>query len=233
MWTTGAFRRNLVDNAILTSRCVKSSRSIRHNLTPSQAKLAQFRTLKRDPANPKHFNDSLMSNRSFRNPHLYTKLVEFVDVDERTTNFPKDIWDPEDVKEEWFADRIGASASVLIHAFHSHWTSIRSSTQTAPAPSPAFSHPHAPHTGYTPQPHGRATGQPPAEYQKARSEQQSAAQGAGKRSHLEFTSAKSDSSAGGSKSRHRETHRDRDRGAQDKSRYQPYGRDRGGREKWK
>lgn len=143
-----------------------------------EAKLAQFHTLKRDAANPKHFNDSLMSNRSFRNPHLYTKLVEFVDVDERTTNFPKDIWDPDDVKEEWFADRI-------------------------------------------------------AEYQKARSEQQSAAQGAGKRSHLEFTSAKSDSSAGGSKSRHRETHRDRDRAAQDKSRYQPYGRDRGGREKWK
>lgn len=48
-----------------------------------------------------------MSNRSFRNPHLYTKLVEFVDVDERTTNFPKDIWDPMDIKPEWYADRIG------------------------------------------------------------------------------------------------------------------------------
>ena len=47
-----------------------------------------------------------MSNRAFRNPHLYTKLVEFVDVDERTTNFPKRIWDPMDVKEEWYADRI-------------------------------------------------------------------------------------------------------------------------------
>ena len=50
-----------------------------------------------------------MSNRSFRNPHLYAKLVEFVDVDERTTNFPKDIWDPHDVQEDWFADRIGSS----------------------------------------------------------------------------------------------------------------------------
>src|ERR1700733_9715556 len=48
-----------------------------------------------------------MSNKSFRNPHLYTKLVEFVDVDERSTNFPKDMWDPNDVQEEWFADRIG------------------------------------------------------------------------------------------------------------------------------
>lgn len=35
-----------------------------------------------------------MSNRSFRNPHLYAKLVEFVDVDERETNFPKEMWDP-------------------------------------------------------------------------------------------------------------------------------------------
>lgn len=52
-----------------------------------------------------------MSNRSFRNPHLYAKLVEFADVDERSTNFPRDIWDPHDVQEEWFADKIGPSAS--------------------------------------------------------------------------------------------------------------------------
>lgn len=71
-----------------------------------ETKLTQFHDLKRDPINPKHFNDSLMSNRSFRNPHLYAKLVEFVDVDERTTNFPRDIWDPHDMREEWFANRI-------------------------------------------------------------------------------------------------------------------------------
>jgi len=77
-----------------------------------EAKLAQFNALKRDPQNPKHFNDSLMSNRSFRNPHLYAKLVEFVDVDERTTNFPLDIWNPEDVQDEWFADRIAERQKV-------------------------------------------------------------------------------------------------------------------------
>jgi hypothetical protein len=71
-----------------------------------EAKLAQFHALKRNPSNPIHFNDSLMSNRSFRNPHLYTKLVEFVDVDERSTNFPKELWDPADVDQSWFADRI-------------------------------------------------------------------------------------------------------------------------------
>ncbi|KAH9837226.1 HCNGP-like protein-domain-containing protein [Rhodofomes roseus] len=71
-----------------------------------EAKLTQFMSLKRDPNDPKHFNDSLMSNRSFRNPHLYTRLVEFVDVDERATNFPEELWDPTDVREEWYADRI-------------------------------------------------------------------------------------------------------------------------------
>ncbi|KAF7973684.1 hypothetical protein HWV62_14678 [Athelia sp. TMB] len=71
-----------------------------------EAKLAQFAALKRDPQHPKHFNDSLMSNRSFRNPHLYAKLVEFVDVDERTTNFPLDIWNPGDMRPEWFAEAI-------------------------------------------------------------------------------------------------------------------------------
>lgn len=58
-----------------------------------------------------------MSNRSFRNPHLYAKLVEFVDVDERTTNFPKELWDPRDVQEDWFADRIGPSTSFFSVSF--------------------------------------------------------------------------------------------------------------------
>ncbi|GAW08061.1 HCNGP-domain-containing protein [Lentinula edodes] len=57
---------------------------------------------------PKHFNDTVMSNRSFRNPHLYAQLVEFVNIDERTTNFPKDIWDPDEVRDgEWDAEKIG------------------------------------------------------------------------------------------------------------------------------
>ncbi len=84
------------------------------SLVTSQAKITTFLKLKRDPQNPRHFNDSLMANRAFRNPHLYAKLVEFVDVDERTTNFPKDMWDPLDVKEEWYADRIGTSQILAI-----------------------------------------------------------------------------------------------------------------------
>lgn len=82
-----------------------------------QTKLAQFCSLKQDSSSPKHFNDSLMSNRSFRNPHLYAKLVEFVDVNERITNFAKDLWDPDDVRPEWFADRIGVFSCCHIHPY--------------------------------------------------------------------------------------------------------------------
>jgi hypothetical protein len=76
-----------------------------------QTKLAQFHALKTSTP-PKHFNDSLMGSRAFRNPHLYAKLVEFVDVDERTTNFPQDLWDPSDVDPSWYADALGTSAFV-------------------------------------------------------------------------------------------------------------------------
>lgn len=53
-----------------------------------------------------------MSNRSFRNPHLYTKLVEFVNVNESATNFPTDIWDPLNASKEWYADYIGRLCSL-------------------------------------------------------------------------------------------------------------------------
>ena len=90
-----------------------------HPTRLAQAKISNFLALKRDPHNPRHFNDSLMANRAFRNPHLYTKLVEFVDVNERTTNFPKELWDPLDVKDEWYADRIGTSLPMNLELFHS------------------------------------------------------------------------------------------------------------------
>jgi hypothetical protein len=115
MFPTGEYLRRLQNRAILLSRYWGNCHLIRFLTYAPQAKLAQFHTLKKDSHQPKHFNDSLMSNRSFRNPHLYAKLVEFVDVDERTTNFPKDIWDPHDVQEDWFADKIGPSSFLTFH----------------------------------------------------------------------------------------------------------------------
>ena len=63
----------------------------------------------------KHFNDTLMQNKAFRNPHIYAKLVEFVSVDETATNFPKDLWDPFDVREEWYAEVIGMAIFPLFY----------------------------------------------------------------------------------------------------------------------
>ncbi|KAG8980104.1 hypothetical protein FRB90_007823, partial [Tulasnella sp. 427] len=69
------------------------------------AKVLKFHLLKRQG---KHFNDTLMQNKAFRNPHIYAKLVDFVSVDETSTNFPKDIWNPFDLREEWYAENIAA-----------------------------------------------------------------------------------------------------------------------------
>lgn len=53
-----------------------------------------------------HFNDSLMKSRSFRNPTIYKKLVEFVDVDERR-GLAAGIWQWEDgERDAWTTDRI-------------------------------------------------------------------------------------------------------------------------------
>ncbi|KAF8317661.1 HCNGP-domain-containing protein [Clavulina sp. PMI_390] len=70
-----------------------------------EAKIRHFKSLKEQG---KHFNDSLMSNKAFRNPHIYAKLVEFVDVNEMGTKFPKATWDPLDLQPEWYSDRIAA-----------------------------------------------------------------------------------------------------------------------------
>ena len=152
--------------------------------------------MKRDPVNPKHFNDSLMSNRSFRNPHLYNKLVEFVDVDERTTNFPKDIWDPSNVQRDWFADQIGKYLAFppyhrfLVHAisFVSPWTNFRHIPKPALVllSPPVFSRKLVfDHPGCN-----SWVTQFKADAQKARSEKQAAAQSAGKRNHIDFSSSK-------------------------------------------
>ncbi|KAM0787520.1 hypothetical protein ACM66B_003591 [Microbotryomycetes sp. NB124-2] len=56
-----------------------------------EAKLANFHNLSQTRG--LHFNDSLLRSKAFRNPRIHAKLVEFVDVDETGTNWPKEIWD--------------------------------------------------------------------------------------------------------------------------------------------
>ncbi|KAF9967495.1 hypothetical protein BGZ70_009334 [Mortierella alpina] len=50
-----------------------------------QAKMEQFHHVKLTRGI--HFNQSLMKNKNFRNPHIYTSLVEFVQLNETGSNF--------------------------------------------------------------------------------------------------------------------------------------------------
>ncbi|CAE6448104.1 unnamed protein product [Rhizoctonia solani] len=70
------------------------------------AKISKFLALKKQGT---HFNDILMKNKSFNNPHIYAKLVDFVEVDETGTNFPKSMWDPHDIQPEWYADELATA----------------------------------------------------------------------------------------------------------------------------
>ncbi|KAG8715513.1 hypothetical protein FRC11_003538 [Ceratobasidium sp. 423] len=70
------------------------------------AKISKFLALKKQGT---HFNDILMKNKSFNNPHIYAKLVDFVEVDETGTNFPKSMWDPHDIQPEWYAEEIASA----------------------------------------------------------------------------------------------------------------------------
>lgn len=70
-----------------------------------QAKIANFAHLARTRG--LHFNDKLSSSKAFRNPRIYAKLVEFVNVDETGTNWDKSVWDPKGLNSEATASRIG------------------------------------------------------------------------------------------------------------------------------
>jgi hypothetical protein len=54
-----------------------------------QAKLRHFHVLRSQGI---HFNATLQSNKSFRNPAILSKLVDFVDVDEKLSNFTPEVW---------------------------------------------------------------------------------------------------------------------------------------------
>ncbi|SPO21029.1 uncharacterized protein UTRI_00506 [Ustilago trichophora] len=48
-----------------------------------QANLERYHELKKQGV---HFNENLMRNRSFKNPHVYSQLVEFLGIDETRSN---------------------------------------------------------------------------------------------------------------------------------------------------
>ncbi|CAJ0641636.1 9934_t:CDS:2, partial [Entrophospora sp. SA101] len=71
-----------------------------------EAKLAHFFELKDKGV---HFNDHLLKNKAFRNPHIYDKLVEFVHLDEIGSNFDREVYDPYGFPAEAYADQLAAT----------------------------------------------------------------------------------------------------------------------------
>ena len=47
------------------------------------SKIEHWLSLKKQPQNPKHFNEILYGNRSFRNPFLLKSLVKMYNIDEK------------------------------------------------------------------------------------------------------------------------------------------------------
>jgi hypothetical protein len=70
----------------------------------AQAKISGFYELRQKGV---RFNDSLLKNKAFRNPHIYAKLVEFVELDEIGSNLDKSVFDPHGFPREAYADKLG------------------------------------------------------------------------------------------------------------------------------
>ncbi|KAI7905102.1 HCNGP-like protein-domain-containing protein [Cokeromyces recurvatus] len=66
-------------------------------------RIAHFLSLK---ASGHHLNKHLQHNKSFRNPRIYAKLVEFTGVDEFGSNFDKTQFDPHGFPKEMYIDGI-------------------------------------------------------------------------------------------------------------------------------
>ncbi|KNZ57359.1 uncharacterized protein VP01_217g5 [Puccinia sorghi] len=65
-----------------------------HEQAPDAAlisKITRFKGLREQGI---YFNDNLVQSKSYRNPNIYAKLVEFLNISETSTNFHPSFWDP-------------------------------------------------------------------------------------------------------------------------------------------
>ncbi|WAQ89630.1 hypothetical protein PtA15_11A320 [Puccinia triticina] len=66
-------------------------------------KITRFKALREQGI---YFNDNLVQSKAYRNPNIYTKLVEFLDLRETTTNFAPSFWDPLGFPSSAYADAL-------------------------------------------------------------------------------------------------------------------------------
>ncbi|BGP16081.1 hypothetical protein JCM10213_007541 [Rhodosporidiobolus nylandii] len=106
-----------------------------------EAKLANFHKLRETRG--LHFNDSLHASKAFRNPRIYAKLVEFVDVDETGSNWDKEVWDPKGLGIDASASRIAELQKLRSEAKSAQPAGSRSSIAFTTAPASSASRSHA------------------------------------------------------------------------------------------
>jgi hypothetical protein len=77
-----------------------------------------------------HFNQSLMKNKNFRNPRIYTSLVELVAINEIGSNFDKsEFFDFEGYGPESYATGIGKCGDVDVRKWW--WSLVAKSSNQA------------------------------------------------------------------------------------------------------
>ena len=70
-----------------------------------------------DKLNSGYFNNELFQNRkNFRNPSIYEKLIEYCDIDEHGTNFPKELYDGHLFGKESYYDELAKELDAMERA---------------------------------------------------------------------------------------------------------------------
>ncbi|KAF9109524.1 hypothetical protein BGX27_007516 [Mortierella sp. AM989] len=96
-----------------------------------QAKMEQFHHVK--VTRGIHFNQSLMKNKNFRNPHVYASLVEFVALNEIGSNFEKsEFFDFEGYGPESYASGLADAQKQALEKIAQQQAAARSQLQFVP-----------------------------------------------------------------------------------------------------
>ncbi|KAH8549690.1 HCNGP-like protein-domain-containing protein [Umbelopsis sp. PMI_123] len=105
-----------------------------------EARISHFLSLRESGT---RFNEHLQQSKAFRNPHIYEKLVEFVELDEYSSNFPKDRFDPHDLGADidslLEAQKKAAEEKALAQQNRSNIQFVSSTKPTATVPASSVS----------------------------------------------------------------------------------------------
>ncbi|KAG5455411.1 MAG: HCNGP-like protein-domain-containing protein, partial [Olpidium bornovanus] len=106
-----------------------------------QARIQKYHALRQQGLN---YNENLLKNKMYRNPRIYSKLVEFVDLDEIATNFQPEVYNPKGFCANSYYDQLAIvqrkRAEELAASQSANRSSVAftSSSKTAVEPPPSI-----------------------------------------------------------------------------------------------